>query len=359
VRKYDSVLESALDKNNIPMEVYHSLVENVNNNLDKFHRYLAIKKRVVGLDTLKYSDMYVLGVDKTDDKYPYERASEIILDSLQPLGKDYVETVRKSINERWIDVYPTPGKYSGAYCSGGGYDLHPFMLLNYNEKYDDVSTMTHELGHAMHSYFTNKTQPYPTSHYSTFVAEVASTFNEVLLGDKMLKDSKDQDQKLFLLLSYLDGIKGTLFRQTQFAEFELKMYELAEQGKPLTGDVFTKLYGDILKKYYGHDKGICQIDDLYTVEWAYVPHFYNYFYVYQYATSFTASAALAERVMNNEPGAVEKYLGFLSAGNSEYPIDILKKAGVDLTGSKPFDQTMDGMVRVMDQVEKILDNKGL
>ena len=359
VRNYDSVLDSALNRNNIPTKVYHSLIDNVNSNLDKFHRYLGIKKRLLGLETLKYSDMYVSDVKKTEDKYPYETASKIIIESLEPLGTEYTDTVRKSIAERWIDVYPTPGKRSGAYCNGGAYDVHPYMLLNHNEQYQDVRTMTHELGHAMHSYLTNKTQPYPTSHYSIFVAEVASTFNEVLLMNKMLKKSKDRDQKLFLLMNYLDGIKGTLFRQTQFAEFELKMYELAEQGKPLTGDVFTELYADILKKYYGHDKGVCQIDELYTVEWAFIPHFYNYFYVYQYATSFTASAALAERVMNEEPGAVDKYLQFLSAGNSEYPIEILKKAGVDLTGKKPFDQTMDSMVRVMDQVDKILDEKGL
>jgi len=358
VRNYDSVLERALDKNNIPTKVYHSLIENVNNNLDKFHRYIGIKKRVLGLKTIKYSDMYVLGAEKSQDKYPYEKASELIIESVQPLGKDYVEVVRKSIADRWIDVYPTPGKRSGAYSNGGVYDIHPYMLLNYNEQYEDVSTMAHELGHAMHSYLTNKTQPYPTSHYSIFVAEVASTFNEMLLLNKMLKDSKDQDQKLFLMLSYLENLRQTLFRQTQFAEFELKMYQLAEQGKPLTGDVLTKLYGDILKKYYGHDKGICHIDELYTVEWAYIPHFYRYFYVYQYSTSFTASAALAERVMNNEPGAVDKYIEFLSAGNSEYPIDVLKKAGVDLTTSKPFEQTMNSMVRVMDQVEEILDKKG-
>jgi oligoendopeptidase F len=210
----------------------------------------------------------------------------------------------------------------------------------------------------MHSYFTNKTQPYPTSHYSTFVAEVASTFNEMLLINKTLKECNNDDQKLFLLLSYLENIRQTLFRQTQFAEFELKIYETAEQGKPLTGDVLTELYGGILKKYYGHDKGVCQIDDLYCVEWAYVPHFYNYFYVYQYSTSFTASVAFAEKVMNKEAGAVDKYLHFLSTGGSKYPIDLLKDAGVDLTTSDPFNQTMKSMARTIDQVEEILDKKG-
>jgi len=358
-RKYNSALERALDANNIPVEVYHALIKNVNNNLSLLHRYLGIKKRVLGLDTIKYSDMYVLGAKKTEEKYSYKKASKLILESVEPLGKTYVDAVDKSIKDRWIDIYPTTGKRAGAYSSGGVYDVHPYMLLNYNEKYDDVSTMTHEIGHAMHSYFTNKTQPYPTSDYSTFVAEVASTFNEKLLIDKVLKESKDDDQKLFLLLSYLEGLRTTVFRQTQFAEFELKIHETAEKGKPLTGDVLTELYGDILKKYYGHDKGVCHIDDLYTVEWAYIPHFYLYFYVYQYSTSFTASVARAEKVTKQEPGVIDKYIEFLSAGGNDYPIEILKKAGVDLTRSEAFDLTMDSMTSAMDQVEEILDKKGM
>ncbi len=358
-RNYDTVLERALDRNNIPVKVYLTLIDNVNKNLNLFHRYITIKKRILGLETIKYSDMYVLGVEKTEDSYSYEKASELILEAVEPLGKPYVEAVRKSITDRWIDIYPTTGKKSGAYCNGSAYDVHPYMLLNYNGQYDDVSTMAHELGHAIHSYFTNNTQPYPTSHYSIFVAEVASTFNEMLLIDKILKESNNDDRKLFLLLSYLENIRQTLFRQTQFAEFELRMYETAEQGKPLTGDVLTELYGEILKKYYGHDKGICHIDELYTVEWAYIPHFYSYYYVYQYSTSFTASVSLAERVIKQQPGAVDKYIEFLSSGGSDYPIDILKKAGVDLTTSQAFDQTMDSMVRTMDEVEKILDKKGM
>lgn len=357
-RKYDSVLESHLDGNKIPTEVYHALIKNVNNNLDVLHRFLNIKKRLLGLDTLKYSDLYVQSVTTSNAEYPYDKAKKIILESLAPLGDEYVEVVERSFNQRWIDVYPTPGKRSGAYCNGSAYDVHPYMLLNYNGRYDDMSTLTHEMGHAMHSYFSNKNQPYPTARYSIFVAEVASTFNEALLINKSLKESKSDDEKLFLMLNYLEGIRQTLFRQTQFAEFELKMFEKAEQGQPLTGDVITEIYGDILKKYYGHDKGVCYIDDLYTVEWAYVPHFYGSYYVYQYATSFTASASLAERVMNNEPGAVDKYIEFLSAGGSDYPVDVLKKAGVDLTTSKPFEQTMDSMNRMMDEVEKILDKKG-
>jgi oligoendopeptidase F len=235
--------------------------------------------------------------------------------------------------------------------------VHPYILLNYNDQYDDVSTLAHELGHTMQSYYSNKSQPYPTADYPIFVAEVASTFNEALLIHKMLEEIKDDDVRLSLLMNYLDGIKGTVFRQTQFAEFELRMHEMAEQGKPLTGDVLTKLYGDILKKYYGDDKGVCHINDLYAVEWAYIPHFYYNFYVYQYATSFTASTALVEKVLDKEPGAVEKYISFLSAGGSDYPIALLKEAGVDMTSPEPFDKTMTAMNRTMDEIETILARK--
>jgi oligoendopeptidase F len=209
----------------------------------------------------------------------------------------------------------------------------------------------------MHSYYSNKNQPYPTADYPIFVAEVASTFNEALLIDKMLKEIDDDDTRLSLLMNYLDGIKGTVFRQTQFAEFELRMHEKAERGEPLTGDALTELYGDILKRYYGHDEGVCHIDELYTVEWAYIPHFYYDFYVYQYSTSFTASTALAEQVLGKEKGAVKNYIDFISAGGSDYPIDLLKKAGVDMTGAEPFNKTMVAMNRTMDEIEAILAKK--
>jgi oligoendopeptidase F len=230
--------------------------------------------------------------------------------------------------------------------------------LNYNGQYDDVSTLAHELGHAMHSYYSNKNQSFPTADYSIFVAEVASTFNEALLIHKMLKEIKDDDTRLSLLMNYLEGIRQTVFRQTQFAEFELRIHEKAERGEPLTGDVLNEIYGEILKKYYGHDKGVCHIDDLYTVEWAYVPHFYYNFYVYQYSTSFTASTALAEKVLGKEKGAVGKYIEFISSGGSDYPIELLKKAGVDMTGAEPFNKTMAAMNRTMDEIEAILDKKG-
>ena len=356
-RNYPSSLECALDKNNIPAEVYFSLIENINNNLDSFHRYLKLKRRMLGVDKLKYSDVYAPAVQAVDLEYTFEEAKQLVLEAFKPLGKDYTRFVKESFERRWIDVYPTPGKRAGGYCNGDAYDVHPYILLNYNGQYDDVSTLAHELGHAMHSYYSNKSQPYPTADYSIFVAEVASTLNEALLIDKMLKEAKDSDIRLSLMMNYLEGARQTLFRQTQFAEFELRIHEKAERGEPLTGDVLSELYGDILKKYYGHDKGVCYIDDKYTVEWAYVPHFYYNFYVYQYATSFTASTALSEKILNKEKDAVEQYIEFLSAGASDYPINLLKRAGVDMTTARPFAKTMVAMNRIMDTIESILEQK--
>jgi len=357
-RRYRSCLESSLDKDNIPMEVYLALIENVHNNLDSFHRYLNLKKRMLGVDILKYSDVYAPVVKEVDLRYSFEQAKQLILDAVKPLGQDYYSVVREAFDNRWIDVYPNPGKRSGAYSNGDAYDVHPYVLLNYNGRYDDVSTLAHELGHAVHSYYSNKNQPYPTADYSTFVAEVASTFSEALLINKMLSQVKDDDVRLSLLMNYLEGIRQTLFRQTQFAEFELRMHEMAERAEPLTGDALSGAYGDILKRYYGHDKGVCNIDQLYAVEWAYVPHFYYNFYVYQYSTSFTASTALAEEVLRKEKRAVERYIEFLSSGGSDYPINLLKKAGVDMTTREPFDKTIEAMNRTIDEIEMILQKKG-
>ena len=357
-RHYESSLAAALDPSNIPDQVYHSLISNVNKNLPAFHRYLAIKKRMMGVDTLKYYDLYAPVVKNVDLTYSYEDASKIILEALKPMGEAYVATVKKAIDNRWIDVYPTPGKQTGAYSDGSFYDGHPFIKLNYNGLYDGVSTMAHELGHTMQSYLSNKKQPYPLADYQTFVAEVASTFNEALLFDYMIKHETNDDIKLSLLMNWLDGFKGTLFRQTQFAEFELKIHEAAEKGLPLTGDSFSKIYMDILKAYYGDEKGVCKIDDYIRMEWAFIPHFYYNFYVYQYSTSFTASASLAEKVLAGDKNALAKYMEFLSAGGSDYPIELLKKAGVDMTTSEPFEKTIASMNKVMDEIEAILDKKG-
>jgi len=358
-RHYESSLDASLYPNNIPTDVYYALIENVNKSLPAFHRYLEIKKRMLGVDTLKYLDLYAPVVKDVDLEYSYDEGCDLVTQALKPLGKEYTDVVKEAISDRWIDVYPNEGKVTGAYSNGAYYDGHPFILLNYDGIYQDVSTLAHELGHTMQSYYSNKVQPYPTSDYVTFVAEVASTFNEVLLFNYMNNKVQDDDVKLSLLMNWLDGFRGTLFRQTQFAEFELKIHEEAEKGNPLTGDSFSAIYGDIVKRYYGHDKGICYVDDYINMEWAYIPHFYYNFYVYQYSTSFTASISLAEKVMSGDQTALNNYLTFLSAGSSDYPIELLKKAGIDMTTAEPFEKAMQAMNKVMDEIETILDKKGL
>jgi oligoendopeptidase F len=353
-RNYKSALERSLDAANIPTTVYTRLIDGVNRGLPTFHRYLNLRKKMMGVSELHYYDLYAPLVASTDLNYTAEEAEKHIMAALKPLGADYAAGATRAFNERWMDLYPSPGKRSGAYSNGGAYDVHPYMLINYNGKYNDVSTVAHELGHTMQSYLSNKTQPYPLADYPIFVAEVASTFNEALLIDHMLKTITDDAAKLSLLGNYLEGIKGTVFRQTQFAEFELRVHEMAEKGEPLTGDALSKLYADITKKYYGHDKNVCIVDDYIQHEWAFIPHFYRNFYVFQYATSFTASAALSEKVLAGDAAATRRYLTFLSAGGSKYPIDLLKDAGVDMTSDEPLTLTMQKMNRVMDEMEKIL-----
>jgi oligoendopeptidase F len=293
-----------------------------------------------------------------DLNYTPQQAQALVLDAVAPLGADYTATVKKAFNGRWIDMLPTAGKVSGAYSSGGAYDVHPYMLINFNGQYVDVSTVAHEMGHTMQSYYSNKTQPFPLANYPIFVAEVASTFNENLLIRHMLDTVKDPDTRLALLGNYLENIKSTVFRQTQFADFELRMHKMAEAGQPLTGEALAKLYLDVTRQYYGHAKGVCIVDDSIAYEWSYILHFYLDFYVFQYATSFTASAALAEKVMSGDPAAKQRYLAFLAAGGSKYPIDLLKDAGVDMTSDEPLNLTMKTMNRVMDEMDAILKSKG-
>jgi oligoendopeptidase F len=353
-RKYNSALEAALDSPNVPTSVYMRLLDGVNRHLPTFHRYLKLRQRMMKLQDLHYYDLYAPLVASADASYSIDEAQRIVLEALKPLGAEYAAASSRAFNERWTDFHPTEGKRAGAYSNGGAYDVHPYMLLNYNGKYNDVSTLAHELGHTMQSYFSNKTQPFATASYPIFVAEVASTFNEALLIDYMLKTIKDDATKLSLLGNYLEGIKSTVYRQTQFAEFELRMHEMAEKGEPLTGEALDKLYADITKKYYGHDKNVCIVDDYVAHEWAFIPHFYRNFYVFQYATSFTASAALSEKVLAGDTAAIKRFLAFLSAGGSKYPIDLLKDAGVDMTTDEPLELTIKKMNRVMDEMEKLL-----
>lgn len=357
-RNYNSTLERALDADNIPTGVYHNLVKNVNDNLATFHRYLNLRRRMLGVDTLHYYDLYAPLVEQVDLSYTVEEAIEHILKSLKPLGEDYIAIAKRAFNERWIDMYPNEGKRSGAYSNGSVYDVHPYILMNYNGKYNDVSTLTHELGHTMHSYLTNKKQHFANANYSIFVAEVASTFNEELLNDYMLKQIKDDRTRLAILGNYLEGAKGTLFRQTQFAEFELMIHDKAAKGEALTGEDFDKMYLELTRKYYGHDKNVCIVDDNVKSEWSYIPHFYYNFYVYQYATSFTASTALSEKVLKGSKSDLEKYLNFLSSGSTKYPVDLLKDAGVDMNTSEPFDLTIAKINKVIDEMERILTRLG-
>jgi len=356
-RKYPSALEASLDGPNIPVSVYTRLVDGMNRNLPAFHRYLRLRKRMLGVDQLHYYDLYAPLVASVKVEYTPEEAEKLVLDAVAPLGSEYRSVVQHAFNDRWIDLLPTEGKRSGAYSNGGAYDVHPYMLINFAGKYNDVSTIAHELGHTMQSYFSNKTQPYPLASYPTFVAEVASTFNESLLIDYMLEHTKDDDARLSLLGNYLENIKATVFRQTQFAEFELRMHEMAQKGQPITGDALTKLYTDITKEYYGHDQGICIVDDYVGHEWSFIPHFYRDFYVFQYATSFTASEALAAKVKAGDETARKRYLAFLSAGGSKYAIDLLKDAGVDMTTDEPLEATVKTMNRVMDEMETLLAKK--
>jgi oligoendopeptidase F len=308
---------------------------------------------MMGVDQLHYYDLYAPLVASEDLDYPIEKAEPEILAALAPLGPEYTKVVERALNERWIDMYPTPGKRSGAY-SNSAYAVHPYMLLNYNGQYADMSTLAHELGHTMHSYLSNQAQPFPTAEYPIFVAEVASTFNEALLIDHVLREVTDDAVKLSLLGNYLEGIKGTVFRQTQFAEFEWRVHEMAEKGEPITGDELSALYATTAKKYYGHDAGVCIVDDYVAHEWAFIPHFYRAYYVFQYATSFTASSAISERVLAGDMQARDRFLTFLSSGGSQYPIDLLKAAGVDMTTREPLDLTIQKMNRVMDEIEEIL-----
>ena len=354
-RKYPSNLAASLDPANIPVSVYTRLVAGVNKNLPTFHRYLKLRKRMMGItDDLHYYDLYAPLVASVDLRYAPEEAQKHVLEAVAPLGRDYQAVVQRAFNERWLDWQPTEGKRSGAYSNGGAYDVHPYMLLNYLGQYNDVSTLAHELGHTMHSYFSNKTQPFPTADYATFVAEVASTFNEALLIDHMLKQIKDTPTRLSLLGNYLENIKATVFRQTQFAEFELKMHEMAEKGQPITGEALDKLYLDITRRYYGHDQKIAVVDDYIAHEWSFVPHFYRDFYVFQYATSFTAAEALSAKVLSGDQAATKRYLTFLGSGGSDYPVNLLKTAGVDMTTDEPLDLTIRKMNAVMDEMEKLL-----
>jgi oligoendopeptidase F len=364
VRKFPTTLEASLFDDNIPRSVYSQLLKDVNANLPTLHRYLRLRQKIMGLPQLGYEDLYAPIVQRVNLQYTPEQAMDMTLDSFAPLGKDYVETLRKGYADRWVDFMPNTGKSPGAY-STTVYGLHPYQLTNFNGAWYDVSTLAHESGHSMHSYLSNAKQPYATSNYSLFVAEVASTLNENLLFHHVLDQTKDDRTRLFLLSSYLDSMRTTLFRQTLFAEFEMKMHEAVERGEPLTGESLNKMYLELLRRYYGHDQGIVNVDERYQAEWAFIPHFYRPFYVYQYATSMIGGMQLADGMIGKAAVKSGKaaanraaYLRLMEAGSSKYPIELLRDAGVDMKTSQPFDAAMREMNAIMDEIEKIYARGG-
>lgn len=361
IRNYDSCLQAALFNNNIPVDVYHRLIQDVHANLPTLHRYLKLKERMLGLEQIGYEDLYAPSVKDVDLTFTPEEAIELCVKSNELLGEEYVRVLSGAFEEGWMDLLPNTGKRSGAY-STMVYGVHPYQLMNFNGTYDAVSTLAHESGHSLHSYYSSKSQPYVTHSYAIFVAEVASTLNENLLFYSMLEDAEDRDTELFLLGSALENFRTTLFRQVLFAEFELAIHEMTEAGTPLTGDNLNELYLGLLRKYYGHDDGVCHVNELYSVEWSFISHFYYNFYVYQYATSLVAGTSLANGVREGMARGSTKerdaYLALLSAGSSKYPIDLLKDAGVDMTTSEPFAAAMQEMNSIMDRMEALLEEKG-
>ncbi|MBW2258333.1 MAG: oligoendopeptidase F family protein [Deltaproteobacteria bacterium] len=353
-RGYDTCLEAALDAEFLPQEVYRTLIERTNANLPTLHRYLKLRARMLGIDDLAYYDLYPPLV-QIDEEFPIARGKELTITSAAPLGKEYTDLLEKGFAERWMDVYPQPGKSPGAYMDGGSYDVHPYVLMNYTGDYESVSTLAHEWGHAAHSAFTNTTQPHATADYATFIAEVASTLAEALLQEHMLEQTESDAERLLYLGADLESLRVTFFRQAMFSEFELALHEMAEQGEPITGEGLSERYLELVRRYHGHDQGITTIDEAYAVEWVFVQHFFYNFYVWQYSTSIAASSLLAKDVLGGEDGAVERYLDLLRAGGSDDPYLLLKRAGVDMASPEPYDALAARMDAIMDDMEAILD----
>lgn len=351
VRHYNSARHSALSTNNIPEEVYDNLVKTVNDNLHLLHRYIDLRKKVLGIEELHMYDLYTPLVKDVKMEVTYEEAKDYILKGLKPLGEDYLNVLKEGFENRWVDVHENKGKRSGAYSSGT-YGTNPYILMNWQDNVNNLFTLAHEFGHSVHSYYTRKTQPYPYGDYSIFVAEVASTCNEALLNDYLLKTIDDEKQRLYLLNHYLEGFRGTVFRQTMFAEFEHDVHVRAQNGEPLTPELLTKLYYDLNKKYFGDN---LVIDEEIGLEWARIPHFYYNYYVYQYATGFSAAAALSKQILEEGDAAVERYVGFLKSGSSDYPIEVLKKAGVDMTTSRPIEEALAVFEEKLTEMERLLN----
>ena len=348
-RKYASPLEASLDCTEVPTSVYHQLIESVHQNLDKMHRYVRLRKKLLGVDELHFYDVYTPLLKDVDKHIPYEQAKQTVYDALAPLGDDYRTILKNGFDHRWIDVYQNEGKRSGAYSAGTV--VHPYVLLNYTGTLDSQFTLAHEMGHALHSYLSNKHQNPIDADYVIFVAEVASTCNEVLLMEYLLKNTTDKKERAYLLNHYLDSFKGTVYRQTMFAEYEMLSNKMVEEGESLTAETLNKLYYDLNCKYFGPDM---VSDSEIAYEWARIPHFYYNFYVYQYATGFSSAVALAHGILKEGAPAVERYKKFLSGGCSASPVELLKIAGVNLETPKPIQEALDVFGEVLDEIEALL-----
>jgi oligoendopeptidase F len=349
-RKYPSALAASLDQDNVPESVYNQLIESVHNNMHLMYRYIELRKKMLDLDELHMYDIYTPLVKDYKLEVPYEKAKEIVIAALQPLGEEYINIIKQGLNNRWIDVYENEGKTSGAY-SWGCYDSNPYVLMNYDNKLDDVFTLAHEMGHSLHSYYSDRNQPYIYSQYAIFVAEVASTVNESLLIDYLLKKSQSREEKMYLINHYLEQFRGTVYRQTMFAEFEKIVHEHAEKGEAIVSEYLNNTYLELNRLYYGEN---IVLDDEIKLEWARIPHFYNAFYVYKYATGFSAATAIKEQILSEGAPAVKRYIEFLSSGGSDYPINLLQKTGVDLTTPAPVNKALQYFGHLLDELEKLV-----
>ena len=349
-RKYENAFERSLDRTNVPTSVYLNLIEAVHNNVDKMHRYVRIRKKLLGVDQLHFYDIYTPLVADADRKIPYGEAKQTIYDALHPLGEDYRAILKEGFENRWIDVYQNTGKRSGAYSAGA--QVHPFVLMNYSGTLDSQFTLAHEMGHAIHSYLSNKHQNPIDADYVIFVAEVASTCNEALLMEYLLGKTTDKKERAYLINHFLDQFKGTIYRQTMFAEFELNIGRLVAEGQTLTAEVLCAEYKRLNELYHGPDM---VVDDRIAMEWARIPHFYYNYYVFQYATGYSAAIALSRRILAEGETAVKDYLNFLSGGCSKSPIDLLKGAGVDMTSPDPVNQALELFGQLLDEMEALME----
>jgi oligoendopeptidase F len=355
-RKHKNALSSALFPDNMPEAVYRTLVAEANRGLPALHRYFGLRKRLLGIEgPLEYYDVYpIMFPGIHEPKFTIADSERVTLEALVPYGEEYLGFLRQGFAGKWTDPFPRTHKASGAYMNGSAYDVHPYVLLNHQDDYDSLSTFAHEWGHAVHTELTRKYQPYETSHYSTFVAEAASIANEMLLNDHLVKHAKTREEKLFYLGEGVESIRGTFFRQVMLAEFELAIHEEIEHGRPLSGARMSELYLGILRKYYGEAEGVMTINPAYAIEWAYIPHFFYNFYVYQYATSIAGAARFTDAIISEGKPAAERFLALLRAGGSDYPYELYKRAGIDMASPEPYQALIARMNRIMDDIENLL-----